>query len=163
MTLSRHVESYRFWEVVTQWARERLEHEHIVARVLAKGVLREGLRVQRVDPRWANLGSFELRGTPIVGYVARQGDLPIFIRTKALAHLTSVVERAASPEPDFLRDEFISKQDFHALADSLPHPAAVVLVRDAGQHQDVQRMSSPPVRRADKLLPQASGSDEEGK
>lgn len=114
MTLSRHVESYRFWEVVTQWARERLEHEHIVARVLAKGVLREGLRVQSVDPRWTHVGTFELRGTPMVGFVARQGDLPIFIRTVALAHLTSVVEKAASPEPDFLRDEFISKQDFHA-------------------------------------------------
>jgi hypothetical protein len=114
MNLSRHVESYRVWEVVTQWARERLEHEHIVARVLAKGVLREGLRVQSVDPRWANLGSFELRGSPLVGYVARQGELPIFIRTAALAHLRSVVQRAASPDPDFLRDEFIAKQDFHA-------------------------------------------------
>ncbi len=114
MTLSRHVESYRFWEVVTQWARERMEHEHIVARMLAKGVLREGLRVQSVDPRWTHVGTLELRGTPMVGFVARQGDLPIFIRTVALAHLTSVVEKAASPEPDFLRDEFISKQDFYA-------------------------------------------------
>ncbi len=114
MTLSRHVESYRFWEVVTQWARERLEHEYIVARVLAKGVLREGLRVQSVDPRWADVGTFELRGTPIVGYVARQGDLPIFIRTAALAHLTGVVERAAAPEPQLLCDKFISRQDFYA-------------------------------------------------
>ena len=114
MVLSRHVESYRFWEVVAQWGRERLEHEHIVARVLAKGVVREGLRVQSVDPRWTNTGTFELRGAPLVGYVARQGDLPIFIRTTALAHLTSVVERAATPEPELLREEFIAKQDFHA-------------------------------------------------
>lgn len=114
MTLSRHVESYRFWEVVTQWARERLEHEHIVAKVMAKGVLREGLRVQSVDPQWANVGAFDLRGTPLLGYVARPGDLPIFIRTTALAHLTSVVERAVAPEMEFLRDEFIGKQDFHA-------------------------------------------------
>lgn len=114
MTLSQYVESYRFWEVVTQWARERLEHEHIVARVLAKGVLREGLRVNSVDPRWASVGTFELRGAPMLGYVARQGDLRIFIRTVALAHLTSIVEKAGPPEPDFLRDEFISKQDLYA-------------------------------------------------
>ena len=102
MVLSRHVESYRFWEVVTQWARERLQHEHVVARVLAKGVVREGLRVQSVDPRWTNAGKFELRGAPLVGYVAREGDLPIFIRATALAHLTQIVERAALPEPQSL-------------------------------------------------------------
>lgn len=65
MVLSRHVESYRLWDVVAQWGRERLEHEHIVARVLAKGVVREGLRVQSVDPRWAQAGTFELRGAPL--------------------------------------------------------------------------------------------------
>ena len=101
MTLSQYVESYRFWEVVTQWARERLEHEHIVARVLAKGVLREGLRVNSVDPRWASVGTFELRGAPMLGYVARQGDLRIFIRTVALAHLTSIVEKAGPPSQTF--------------------------------------------------------------
>jgi hypothetical protein len=42
MLLSQHVESYRFWEVVTQWAQERLQHEHVVARVLAKAVVRDG-------------------------------------------------------------------------------------------------------------------------
>jgi hypothetical protein len=114
MMLSRHVESYRFWEVVVQWARERLQHEHVVARVLAKGVVREGLRVQSVDPRWVNTGTFELRGAPLVGYVAREGDLPIFIRASALAHLRQVVERAAVPEPQTLQDEFITKQDFQA-------------------------------------------------
>lgn len=112
--LSRHVESYRLWEVVAQWARERLEHETVVARVLAKGVLREGLRVQSVDPRWLNVGSFELRGVPLVGYVAREGDLPIFLRSSALAHLQAIVERAAVPEPQLLADEFIQKPDFYA-------------------------------------------------
>jgi hypothetical protein len=112
--LSRHVESYRLWEVVTQWARERLEHETVVARVLAKGVLREGLRAQSVDPRWLNVGSFELKGAPLVGYVARQGDLPIFLRAMALAHLQAIVERAAVPEPELFADEFITKQDFYA-------------------------------------------------
>lgn len=114
MVLSRHVESYRFWEVVVQWARERLQHEHVVARVLAKGVVREGLRVQSVDPRWVTAGTFELHGAPLVGYVAREGDLPLFIRASALAHLRQVVERAAVPEPEALRDEFIAKQDFQA-------------------------------------------------
>jgi hypothetical protein len=114
MVLSRHVESYRFWEVVAQWARERLQHEHVVARVLAKGVVREGLRVQSVDPRWVNAGTFELRGAPLVGYVAREGDLPIFIRASALAHLRQVVERAAVPESETLQDEFMTKQDFQA-------------------------------------------------
>lgn len=114
MVLSRYVESYRFWEVVAQWARERLQHEHVVARVLAKGVVREGLRVQSVDPRWVNAGTFELRGAPLVGYVAREGDLPIFIRTSALTHLTQVVERATVPELEMLHDEFITKQDFQA-------------------------------------------------
>lgn len=114
MVLTRHVESYRFWEVVVQWARERLQHEHVIARVLAKGVVRDGLRVQSVDPRWANAGTFELRGAPLVGYVARDGDLPIFIRASALAHLRQVVERATAPEPEVLFEEFITKQDFQA-------------------------------------------------
>lgn len=112
MVLSQHVESYRFWEVVTQWARERLEHEHIVARALAQGVVREGLRVQSVDPRWLVPGTFELRGTPLVGYVARDGMLPVFIRGSALAHLRGIVEHAAMPHADALFDEFLTKQDF---------------------------------------------------
>jgi hypothetical protein len=114
MHLSRHVESYRFWEVVTQWARERMQHEHVVARVLAQGVIREGLRVQSVDPKWTNVGSFELRGAPIVGYVSREGDLPIFVRATALKHLRGVVERAAVPEPECVHEEFLTKQDFYA-------------------------------------------------
>ena len=112
--LSRHVESYRLWEVVAQWARERLEHETVIARVLAKGVLREGLRAQSVDARWLNVGSFELKGAPLGGYVARDGDLPIFLRASALAHLQAIVERATVPEPQLLADEFITKQDFYA-------------------------------------------------
>ena len=113
MLLSQQVESYRFWEVVAQWAREALQHEHVIARALAKAVVRDGLRVQSVDPRWANAGTFELRGAPFVGYVAKEGGLPIFIRAKALAHLQSIVERAATPQPELLFEEFLTKQDFH--------------------------------------------------
>lgn len=59
MLLSQQVESYRFREVVTQWAAGKLQHEHVVARPLAKGVLRDGVRVQSVDPRWTPAFSFE--------------------------------------------------------------------------------------------------------
>ena len=111
MVLSQHVESYRFWDVVTQWAQEQLQHEQVVARALARGVIRDGLRVQSVDPRWMNPGTFELRG-PIVGFVAREGVLPIFIRSSALNHLNSVVARAAVPDPHLLFEEFMTKQDF---------------------------------------------------
>ena len=36
MDIKHHVESYRFWDVVTQWARETLQHELVMARALAK-------------------------------------------------------------------------------------------------------------------------------
>ena len=112
MDLGHHIESFRFWDIVTQWARETLQHEHIVARALAKGVVRDGLRAQSVDARWASQGTFELRGLPIVGYVAKDGGLPIFIRESALNHLRDVVDTAATPNPQLLFEEFITKQDF---------------------------------------------------
>jgi len=114
MNIGHQVESYRFWDVVTQWARDTLQHEHIVARALARGVVRDGLRLQSVDPRWTNQGTFELRGAPFVGYVAREGGLPIFIRATALRHLTDIVESAATPDPQALCDEFVTRQDFGA-------------------------------------------------
>jgi hypothetical protein len=114
MNLAHHVESYRFWDIVVQWARESLQHEHVVARALAKGVMRDGLRAQSVDPAWTNRGSFELRGLPLVGYVARDGHLPIFIRSSALNHLSDVVDNAMTPNPDLLFEEFVTKQDFRA-------------------------------------------------
>jgi hypothetical protein len=114
MSLSKHVESYPFWEVAARWAAERSEDVAIVARAMARGVLREGLRVQSVDARWSKPGTFELRGAPLVGYVALEGVLPIFIRSSALAHLRAVVERAAEPDPKALSEEFLTKQDFQA-------------------------------------------------
>lgn len=114
MNLAHHVESYRFWDIVTQWARESLQHEQIVARALAKGVVRDGLHLQSVDPRWANKGTFELLGLPYVEYVAKDGNIPIFIRSSALNHLIDVVENGAAPNPNLLFEEFISKQDFGA-------------------------------------------------
>jgi hypothetical protein len=38
---SQLVESYRFWEIATQWAQDRLQHEHVIARVMARGVVRD--------------------------------------------------------------------------------------------------------------------------
>ena len=114
MHLSHLVESYRFWEVVSQWAQDTLQHEHVVARALAKAVVRDGLRVQSVDPRWLTPGTFELRGAPMVGFVAAEGMLPVFLRASALTHLRSIVERAATPQPEALFEEFMTKQDFHA-------------------------------------------------
>jgi hypothetical protein len=114
MVLSRHVESYPFWEVASRWAAERREDVHLVARAMARGVLREGLRVQSVDALWSKPGTFDLRGAPLVGYVALEGMLPIFIRASALTHLRNVVERAASPDPKALSEEFVTKQDFRA-------------------------------------------------
>jgi hypothetical protein len=114
MDLGHHVESFRFWDVVAQWSRETLQHELIVARALAKGVIRDGLRLQSVDAAWAKPGTFELRGAPLVGFVARPGSLPVFIRASALRHLTDVVEKATTPEPLLLYEEFITRQDFRA-------------------------------------------------
>lgn len=119
MNLNHHVESYRFWDIVTQWARETMQHEHVVARGLAKGVLRDGLRLQSVDPRWARQGEFDLRGAPFVGYVARPGQLPIFLRSAALNHLRDIVEKAAEPQPQLLFEEFVARQDFRLWLDQL--------------------------------------------
>ena len=47
---SQLVESFRFWDVVALWARERLEHESLIARVLATGIIRDGLRFQSTEP-----------------------------------------------------------------------------------------------------------------
>ena len=117
MNPSHQVESYRFWDVVTQWARDTLQHEQVIARALAKGVVRDGLRMQSVDAQWLNAGTFELRGLPLVGYVANAGQLPIFIRASALKHLRDVVDRAAEPLPALLFEEFVTKQDFRQWLD----------------------------------------------
>ncbi len=114
MNLGHHVESYRFADIVTLWARETLQHEQVIARALAKGVVRDGLRVQSVDSKWTNRGTFELRGLPFVGYVAKDGNLPIFIRSSALNHLRDIVENAATPDVPLLFEEFVTKQDFLA-------------------------------------------------
>jgi hypothetical protein len=56
MNASQLVESYKFWDVVSLWSRERLEHELIVARALARGVIIDGLRLHSADPKWVSAG-----------------------------------------------------------------------------------------------------------
>ena len=70
MSLGHKIESHKFWDVVTLWAKERLEHENLVARALITAVVREGLMLHSTDPKWlkADDGKLELRGTPYVGY-----------------------------------------------------------------------------------------------
>ena len=116
MSTSQLVESYRFWDVVTLWARESLEHEDVVARALARGVIRGGLRFLSVDPKWLkpNKAEVEFRGYPYVGYCAKPHDPMIVLRVEALEHLLSIVERAEVPLRDLLHELFVSRDDFRA-------------------------------------------------
>ncbi len=41
-----YVESYKFWDVVSLWGRETLEHDVLVAKKLANGVIKQGLWMQ---------------------------------------------------------------------------------------------------------------------
>lgn len=114
LPLTPFVETYRFWDVVTLWGRERLEHEEIVARALARAFVVDGLRVHSLDPRWTP-GSdprVEFRGYPYVGYCAKPGDPPCIVRVEALQHLLAIVQRAEIPAREKLADEFIAREDF---------------------------------------------------
>ncbi len=114
MALSAHVESYKFWDVVTLWARERFEHEEIVARALAKAVICDGLALHSVDPRWLDpkKGQLELHGYPYVGYRPVPDRETMILRAEALEHLLSIVHKAATPSQQALGEEFIAKIDF---------------------------------------------------
>lgn len=110
---SQLVESYPFWEVVALWARERLEHDILIARALARGVIVDGLRVQSIDPKWVSANR-PLLGYPYVGYAAKAGDKPVLLRAEALEHLLAVVRAAAEPSRTQLADEFLVRDDFRA-------------------------------------------------
>lgn len=125
-TLSQRVETYRFPDVVALWARERLEHEVVVARALAHAVVCEGLQLQSLDSRWAG-GSFkplELRGYPYVGFTSRSDGPMAILRVSALDHLIGVIERGEEPDMGKLHEEFINREDFRAwlLGAGLPLP-----------------------------------------
>jgi len=116
MEVSHHVESYRFSEVVVLWARERLEHEIIIARRLATGFVRGGLRIHSKDPRWLSgaAGKVELLGYPFVGYSPILGEPPVIIRANALEHLLAIVNSGKEPNLSLLHEEFIIKAEFLA-------------------------------------------------
>jgi hypothetical protein len=114
--LNHEVESFKFWDIVTLWARERLEHEEVVARALAKAVVRDGLRCQSLDPKWVNgkLSDLELRGYPCVGYRPNPNRAIMIVRAQVLEHLLAVVHRAQTPSRSVITDEFVTKTDFAA-------------------------------------------------
>ncbi len=114
--LSQLVETYRIADVVTMWARERLEHEAIVARALARAIICDGLRVQSIDGRWATdpMKPIEFCGYPYVGYAARPEGPMSILRTSALNHLIAMVERGEEPDMKKLHEEFLYRDDFRA-------------------------------------------------
>jgi hypothetical protein len=124
--LSQFVETFRFADVVAMWARERLEHEAIVASALARAVICDGLRLQSIDERWANSPDkpIEFLGYPYVGYTAKPNGTMSILRASALDHLFAIVERGKTPVLKKLHEEFIARNDFRdwLLAAGLPLP-----------------------------------------
>ena len=114
MTLGHRIESHKFWDVVTLWAKERLEHEELIARALASAVIRDGLMLYSTDPRWlkADSGKLELRGTPYVGYDPLGMGETMILKTETLEHLLAVVRAAREPDRAKLADEFVFRSDF---------------------------------------------------
>ncbi|MBL8482010.1 MAG: hypothetical protein JNJ60_07440 [Rhodocyclaceae bacterium] len=114
--LTPYVESYRFWDVVTLWARERLEHEQIVARALARAVIFDGLKLNSVEARWlpGDQRGPALNRRPYVGYRARPGAATCILRAVALQHLLGVVLRGKDLSRHVLHEEFLLRDDFRA-------------------------------------------------
>ena len=108
---SHIVESYKFWDVVSLWGRERLVHEVLVAKELIKGIICDGLRFQSDDPKWMQ-ASENFRAYPYVGYSANQDELPIVIKAKVLQHMLSVVQEDAEPSRVIIGSEHVTKSDF---------------------------------------------------
>ncbi len=114
MALGHKIESHKFWDVVTLWAKERLEHENLVAKALAAAVVRDGLMLYSTDPKWlkGDDGNFELRGTPFVGYDPLGAGEVMVLKSESLEHLLGVVRAAKEPSKALLSDEFIFRADF---------------------------------------------------
>ena len=122
---ARHeVESYRFWDIVKLWAREELEAEDVIARALAKAIVRDGLRANSTDLRWikSKAASIALDGHPYVGFCAKPGIDPCVLRAEALEHLLRVVRDAKRPSRKLLADEFIYREDFRNWLRKSRHP-----------------------------------------
>jgi len=105
------VETYKFWDIAAQWARESVQAEEVIARALARGVIIDGLRLQSTDPRWMKADR-SLTGSPYVGYSALPDQPPVVLRIEALEHLLAVVRQGAAPSRDVLGVEFVHRDDF---------------------------------------------------
>jgi len=57
MSARHHVESLKFRDIVTRWAKEELASQEGTARALAKAVIRDGLRLNSTDLRWIKMKS----------------------------------------------------------------------------------------------------------
>lgn len=124
MTIRHQVESFKFWDVATLWAKEQLEPEDIVARALAKGVIRDGLRLNSTDVRWikGKASSLALNGQPYVGFCAKPGGELCVLRAEVLGHLLAVVREAKPASRKLLREEFIARDDFRRWLRSTKQP-----------------------------------------
>lgn len=106
-----NVESFKFGDIARIWGRERLEHEVVIGRELAQGIIHEGLRFQSVNPKWVE-SSESFRGSPLVGFTAHQDYTPVLLRADALEHLLRVARNAVDPDISVLSDEYVLKDDF---------------------------------------------------
>src|SRR6266702_4777137 len=115
MTARHQVESFRFWDIVTLWAREELEPEEVVARALAKGVVRDGLHLNSTDLRWVKgkASALALNGQPYVGFCAKPGGELCVLRAEALEHLLVVFREPDHALHRALREGFICRVHFH--------------------------------------------------
>ena len=104
-------ESYKFGDIVTLWGKELLQHDFLIAKALAAGVVRDGLRLQSRDAKWVKAGD-ELRGEPYVGFSADSYQRPVIIKARVLEHLQNVVRTSADVSRDLLWQEFVTKTDF---------------------------------------------------
>ena len=111
MDINTQIESYKFWDIVKLWGRESLEHDVVIARKLAKGVVKNGLRFQSTNPKWLNSNE-ELLSYPFIGYTVISTEGPIIIKAEVLAHLINVAEEKSDPSKLVLKDEIVLKNDF---------------------------------------------------
>ena len=111
MNAGHLVETFKFWDIVTQWSRETVQGEEIIARAMARGIIIDGLRCQSTDPRWMKTDG-SLTGSPFVGYAALPDQLPIVLRLDALDHLIAIVRKGEAPSRDVLAKEFVHREDF---------------------------------------------------
>ena len=51
MNIEHLIESFPLGDIIRMWACERLGHEVLVGRELAKGVVGEALRLQNINPK----------------------------------------------------------------------------------------------------------------